>query len=720
MGEEEAVIFRTGRWREQSSDGRGGRSSGRGAGGGGRNGRSIDTRRFTLDPDHIGLPTRPGVATFPPSVAAAASAAAPPPASLSRPSTVAAAATTTTPMTVTTIATTTAAMADGFPASAAASFSLDGSAGIVGSDGIEYDSLSHRVQMILLMDKNASSASNESLSASFVKKLYEDVMSKRDAIISMVVAEKPELEIMITDALDAPFNVQGKQRPGKVHRVEKLVDIWEFYEQVPSLKKGLLGRGRSNSLLDFSQTMNRYHQLAKTAVAENRNKLRGWKSEPMSDEERERRYLMGGGIDLKPQYPWCARCKHPFLDGPPENATVDEQNQEDVSNYMQLCEEVKAWKNDKANVEQPRCSTTLELIEKMPSAPKPRKKFGHCHCHHFKANGRDRVHGTCPIGCFYEGVQYAFSQCPICLCTCDAFIDLGQYHAIVAVSTVTTSQTRNADTRANAMEWLESGMNVNREQRRTSAEFYANAMQNGSLAGDANVALNIDNEAALAQSLYMVGNATFDHGTLRALRAKVDGVQHPAGSTFTQHGDLNQHGRTTAADRRNTNNRLRGAEGEMTEEEMVSEAIARSLREPLQVLPYLRSTAPGLLPRNQMPSQYSTSSASYASSIQNTNPMKTPVTQMQGIEGTVALEADVTPAFIVNTRKHLIVSRRKNRNNMSDDDKRKHAKVIDGLSRPYNNTLLNVLKSVEEEPTPEKAEELLSMAEDLEGVHLGK
>jgi hypothetical protein len=100
--------------------------------------------------------------------------------------------------------------------------------------------------------------------------------------------------------------------------------------------------------------------------------------------------------------------------------------------------------------------------------------------------------------------------------------------------------------------------------------------------------------------------------------------------------------------------------------------------------------------------------------------MKTPVTQMQGFEGTVALEADVTPAFIVNTRKHLIVSRRKNRNTMSDDDKRKHAKVIDGLSRPYNNTLLNVLKSVKEEPTPEKAEELLSMAEDLEGVHLGK
>ncbi|KAL3810895.1 hypothetical protein ACHAXA_000424 [Cyclostephanos tholiformis] len=330
------------------------------------------------------------------------------------------------PTTATMTVMATVATADGLLASAATSFSLDGSAGIVGPDGIEYDSLSHRVQMILLIDKNATKASNELLSSLFVKKLYEDVMNKHDAFISMVVPEKPKLEIVIMDALDAPCNVQGKQHPDKVHHIGKLVDIWEIYEQVPVLKEGLLGRGRSNSLLNFSHIMIRYHQLAETGVAKNRNKLRGWKSDSMSREEWEQRYLMGGDIDLKPQYLWCARCQHPFLDGPLENATVDEQNQEDVSNNMQLCEEVKAWKKDKENVEQPRCPKTLELIDKMPSAPKPRKKFGHCHCHQFKANGRDRVHGSCPIGCFYKGVQYAFSQCPICLCTCNAFIDLGR------------------------------------------------------------------------------------------------------------------------------------------------------------------------------------------------------------------------------------------------------------------------------------------------------
>ena len=86
-----------------------------------------------------------------------------------------------------------------------------------------------------------------------------------------------------------------------------------------------------------------------------------------------------------------------------------------------------------------------------------------------------------------------------------------------------------------------------------------------------------------------------------------------------------------------------------------------------------------------------------------------------------AQKSDATPAFIANTRKHLINSCHKNCSNMSKVDKRKHAKVIDGLSKPYNSTLINVLKSVKEEPTPDKAEELLSMAEDLEGVqHLDK
>ena len=100
--------------------------------------------------------------------------------------------------------------------------------------------------------------------------------------------------------------------------------------------------------------------------------------------------------------------------------------------------------------------------------------------------------------------------------------------------------------------------------------------------------------------------------------------------------------------------------------------------------------------------------------------METPIFVMQGIDVAVQKSKEETPTFIVNTCKHLIDSRRKNRANMSRDEKRKHAKVIDGLSKPYNTTLINVLKSVEEEATPEKADELLSIMEDMDGVQFDK
>ena len=100
--------------------------------------------------------------------------------------------------------------------------------------------------------------------------------------------------------------------------------------------------------------------------------------------------------------------------------------------------------------------------------------------------------------------------------------------------------------------------------------------------------------------------------------------------------------------------------------------------------------------------------------------MKTPEFCIQGIEAAIALKSVETSSFIVNTRKHLIDSCCKNCANVSVMDKRKHTKVINGLSKPCNSTLINVLKSLKEEPTPDNAENLLSMAQDLESFHIDK
>ena len=50
------------------------------------------------------------------------------------------------------------------------------------------------------------------MSTSYVKSMYNAVMRQHDAIIAEVVKEKPKLQILITDALDALFYVQNRQR----------------------------------------------------------------------------------------------------------------------------------------------------------------------------------------------------------------------------------------------------------------------------------------------------------------------------------------------------------------------------------------------------------------------------------------------------------------------------------------------------------------------------
>ena len=126
----------------------------------------------------------------------------------------------------------------------------------------------------------------------------------------------------------------------KMHCVEKLEDIWEYYEQVPMLRAGFIWRLRATSLGSYTDMMCRYHHsLAEVAVTKNWNRLGGWKYEPMSE---VRLFLMDGGVELRLQFPYCPRCQHSFFDGPPDNDTAEELNSEDVCAYMQVCQQVRA------------------------------------------------------------------------------------------------------------------------------------------------------------------------------------------------------------------------------------------------------------------------------------------------------------------------------------------------------------------------------------------
>ena len=246
------------------------------------------------------------------------------------------------------------------------------------------------------------------------------------------------------------------------------------------------------------------------------------------------------------------RCKYHLIDGPPANKTAARDNQAAVRDHVQRCEAFKKWKRNLGP--QPLCPTTDEPLTQMPPNPKPIKRYLRCHC---RQNFADpRTGSRCRLGNVYRGVPFPIGKCSICLCVCNAFVQLKDYKTIVTVSTLPTVPKYGTNSQHAARAWLESGTNINMVQQQKSTEVYRNMMTSGKMSRDGDITRNVSNEGALAQSLHMVANRPRDVATIEALCSKVDQVEHPLGPSHTSVGDMNKHGRATAADMRISNNSL--------------------------------------------------------------------------------------------------------------------------------------------------------------------
>ena len=230
--------------------------------------------------------------------------------------------------------------------------------------------------MILLMNKNSTKANTDFITAPFAMSMLSSVMTQQSNILKIVHKNEPALQSEMKFVMDEPLVCPEGRRPGKYQHVEKLVNIWIVFKQINALRFGTRGT-RSSSLVTFIDTMTRYDALALEAVENSRNKFKAWKSDPMSAGEKDRGYLSGGGFALDhTQYPCCPnmKCRHHLMDQPPGNKDVDTENLADLQVYMNLCKGFKLWKQKKGP--QPRCLDKNDLLMKMPSAPKVRKKFG--------------------------------------------------------------------------------------------------------------------------------------------------------------------------------------------------------------------------------------------------------------------------------------------------------------------------------------------------------
>lgn len=147
----------------------------------------------------------------------------------------------------------------------------------------------------------------------------------------------------------------------------------------------------------------------------------------------------GGGMKLnKVQYPRCPNhnCKYKLIDGPPSNVTATQSNKDAIQAYGDICDAFKLF--EKGLGPQPRDPDVDDLVTKMPSAPKPITRYLRYHCHQNRAN--PRTGQKCAVDCFYNGQCFSIGKYPLCLCVCNAFVLLKDYHTIVTVSTLPNQQ----------------------------------------------------------------------------------------------------------------------------------------------------------------------------------------------------------------------------------------------------------------------------------------
>lgn len=76
---------------------------------------------------------------------------------------------------------------------------------------------------------------------------------------------------------------------------------------------------------------------------------------------------------------------------------------------------------------------------------------------------------TATSGSSCSGIRYKCGECPLCLCTCDAFVEMEKYSTIVTATSLGLVEQK--DSRKESIEFLGANLNVNRLQLQQSSEY---------------------------------------------------------------------------------------------------------------------------------------------------------------------------------------------------------------------------------------------------------
>lgn len=544
------------------------------------------------------------------------------------------------------------------------------------------DALNLRTQIVLLMDKNSSAKADDSLTGPFVTTMCDTVLGNSEYIMSVLGEHKPELVGNMSDHLNKTFSNAPGKRVGKLHRVEKLVDIWMVFRQVPELLESRSTRSNA-PLRTYIDTMTRFYDLGQEAVGASVDKYRTFKPDPMPPGEKERQW-MSPGVALDPvQFPTCPdpRCNHGCsLDQPPSNATADADNKAAVAEWVRVCQAFDNWKKGKGGPRPRDIDGTF--LEKRPPKPEWIKKYIRCHCGQNRADLRTGK--KCRFDCKIGGVTYPLGKCPICLCCCSAYCEMEKYVTIrIATSLDGEVSSQKKSSATQTREFIDDALNVNRLQQQASTRHYRGLMKQGKMSADTDVMPHISNEGYTAQAMHIARNAP-SQAIKQSLRGMFSRVTDRRGSTFTEVGDMRTYGKRSAADDRMRNNDCissfnpRG----MSDEDCLQQAVAESA-----------AAAP--LPAAAPPAAFAPTMAATA---------------------VAASATPGTPQYIARTREAVLQMRKTT--DKKDKKRKTMTHLAAALSNPKNEAVVNALKLSKDDPTPDRVEDALEFMDDLKGIEL--
>ena len=132
----------------------------------------------------------------------------------------------------------------------------------------------------------------------------------------------------------------------------------------------------------------------------------------------------GGTLPSVPDLRTCPFCKHDFVDEPPSNKRILQENLEAQKTHENRLHIFKAHQENPSK-NPPLLGRDNQPLTKAPKKPVAKEPILVCHCHQMYCCNKTDFGSTCPILCKKkDGSRYDYEkrsgcQCPICQCQCN-------------------------------------------------------------------------------------------------------------------------------------------------------------------------------------------------------------------------------------------------------------------------------------------------------------